>query len=104
MWWTPSRRAEHVAAASQAAGEKAQRPRFNLDLVMAGLGGPVRDLPVHPRCGGFGSADRCSGEGPGLLVRGIWASPDTVLAYEYRAMEKLFEITATIVSGGHVDG
>jgi hypothetical protein len=30
---------------------------------------------------------------------GIWAEPATLLAYEYRAMEKLFRITRKIVDG-----
>jgi hypothetical protein len=30
---------------------------------------------------------------------GIWAEPATLLAYEYRAMEKLFRITKRLVGG-----
>jgi hypothetical protein len=37
-------------------------------------------------------AARCAGSG-------FWANPDTLLAYEYRAMEKLFAITRTMVNG-----
>lgn len=71
---------------------KAQRPTFNLDLVSAGWAASFIIFPAIP-----GAEDLA------LLVRaavtarsaglGIWASTETLLAYEYRAMEKLFDIT-----------
>jgi len=76
---------------------KAQRPTFNLDLVSAGWAAPFVIYPAIP-----GAEDLA------LLIRaavtarsaglGIWASTETLLAYEYRAMEKLFGITQKKVS------
>ena len=71
---------------------KALRPTFNLDLVTAGHAAPFVIYPAVPGV-----------EDLGLLIRaaaaartaglGIWSSELTLLAYEYRAMEKLFQIT-----------
>lgn len=82
---------------------RAERSTFNLDLVTHGWAAPFviypsvpgeQDLPLlvtaaaEARAGGLG----------------IWAEPDTLLAYEYRALEKLFRITRKIVDGAEVDG
>lgn len=71
---------------------KAQRPTFNLDLVTAGHAAP---FVIYPSVPGV--------EDLALLIRAaaaartggleIWSSDQTLLAYEYRAMEKLFQIT-----------
>jgi hypothetical protein len=76
---------------------KEQRPTFNLDVVTAGFAASFVIYPSIP-----GAEDLA------LLVRaaataraagsGIWSSPETLLAYEYRAMEKLFQITRDIVN------
>jgi hypothetical protein len=80
---------------------KAQRPTFNLDLVTAGWAAPFVIYPSIP-----GVEDLALLTGAAVAARsagsGIWASPNTLLAYEYRAMEKLFNITATIVNGGQL--
>jgi hypothetical protein len=80
---------------------KAQRPPFNLDLVTAGWAAPFVIYPSIP-----GVEDLALLTGAAVAARaagsGIWADPDTLLAYEYRAMEKLFDITATIVGGGQL--
>ncbi len=80
---------------------KAQRPTFNLDLVTHGWAAPFVIYPSIP-----GAEDLALLTGAAVAARaagsGIWASPDTLLAYEYRAMEKLYDITATIVNGGQL--
>jgi hypothetical protein len=74
-----------------------QRATFNLDLVEAGHAAPFVIYPSVP-----GELDL-----PLLLEaasaavaapRGIWANPETLLAYEYRAMEKLFQVTRKIIN------
>jgi hypothetical protein len=37
-------------------------------------------------------------------AKGIWPDPATLLAYEYRAMEKLYDVTEKIVAGERVRG
>lgn len=69
-----------------------QRATFNLDLVAAGwsptfilypaIPGEL-DLPIL-----LSAAEKAMTE-----QRGIWEEPATLLAYEYRAMEKLFRVT-----------
>lgn len=73
-----------------------QRSTFNLDLVVAGWAAPFVIYPAVP-----GEDDlpllvdaAATARASGL---GIWADPDTLLAYEYRAMEKLFTVTKKIV-------
>jgi hypothetical protein len=72
------------------------RPTFNLDLIASGWAAPFVIYPSVP------SADDLA-----LMIQaaatarttglGIWAEPDALLAYEYRAMEDLFRITRTKV-------
>ncbi|CAI7978108.1 conserved hypothetical protein [Frankia sp. Hr75.2] len=77
-----------------------QRATFNLDLVAAGWAAPFVIYPSIP-----GELDL-----PLLLEaattaaapadpKGIWADPHTLLAYEYRAMEKLYRVTKKKVNG-----
>lgn len=82
---------------------RAERSTFNLDLVTHGWAAPFviypsvpgeQDLPLLVAAA---AAARAGG-------LGIWGSPDTLPAYEYRAMEKLFRITRKIVDGAEVDG
>jgi endonuclease YncB( thermonuclease family) len=75
-----------------------QRSTFNLDLIAAGWAAPFVIYPAVP-----GEDDlpllvdaAATARSSGL---GIWADPDTLLAYEYRAMEKLFAVTKKIVDG-----
>jgi len=75
-----------------------QRSTFNLDLVTAGWAAPFVIYPAVP-----GELDlpllvdaAATARAAGL---GIWADPDTLLAYEYRALEKLHAVTKKIVAG-----
>jgi len=79
-----------------------QRSTFNLDLVEHGWAAPFVIYPSIP-----GEQDlpllvdaAAKARGGGL---GIWADADTLLAYEYRAMEKLFRVTKKIVDGVSLD-
>ena len=73
-----------------------ERSTFNLDLVVKGWAAPFVIYPAVP-----GELDlpllvdaAATARSSGL---GIWGDPDTLLAYEYRAMEKLFSVTKKIV-------
>jgi endonuclease YncB( thermonuclease family) len=77
-----------------------ERATFNLDLVEQGWAAPFviypsipgeLDLPLLLEA----ASDARSERSP----RGIWTDPQTLIAYEYRAMEKLFRITGRIVGG-----
>jgi endonuclease YncB( thermonuclease family) len=75
---------------------RAERATFNLDLVVNGWAAPFVIYPAVP-----GEDDlpllvdaAATARASGL---GIWGDPDTLLAYEYRAMEKLFSVTKKIV-------
>jgi endonuclease YncB( thermonuclease family) len=69
-----------------------QRPTFNLDLVTAGWAAPFVIYPSIP-----GASDLPLLIDAAAHARtagaGIWADEATLLAYEYRAMEKLYRIT-----------
>ncbi|HET9138495.1 thermonuclease family protein [Actinophytocola sp.] len=78
-----------------------ERSTFNLDMVRKGWAAPFVIYPAVP-----GELDL-----PLLLAdadaaisapRGIWTEPDTLLAYEYRGLERLFQITKKIVGGAEV--
>lgn len=94
--------APDYSAAERRKLTRAGRSTFNLDLVAAGWAVPFvlypsvpgeRDLPLLVAA----AADaRAAGSG-------IWAEPDMLPAYEYRAMEKLFRLTRRIVAGEDVD-
>lgn len=95
--------APNYTAAERETLSRAERATFNLDLLTAGWAAPFVIFPSVP-----GELDLP------LLVdatarartdaRGIWADPATLLAYEYRAMEKLHSITKKIVDGEDVRG
>lgn len=79
-----------------------ERSTFNFDLVESGWAAPFIVYPSVP-----GEQDlpllvaaAATARAAGL---GIWADPDTLLAYEYRAMEKLFRVTKKIVDGETLD-
>lgn len=78
-----------------------ERATFNLDLVATGWAAPFiiypsipgeLDLPLFVEA----AVDAVNAR------RGIWASDETLLAYEYRAMEKLYRVTKKIVEGGEL--
>lgn len=75
-----------------------QRATFNLDLIEHGWAAP---LIIYPSIPGeldlplFLEEATAAFDAP----RGIWTNPDTLLAYEYRAVEKLHGITKKIVEG-----
>lgn len=80
-----------------------ERATFNLDMVSSGWAAPFviypavpgeLDLPLLLEA----AAEAMSASG------GIWSVPETLLAYEYRAVEKLFRITRKIVEGAEVRG
>ncbi|MFD8103201.1 thermonuclease family protein [Nocardia fluminea] len=77
---------------------RAQRATFNLDLVREGHAAPFilypaipgeLDLPMFLDAAASAVAQK----------KGIWADPLTLIAYEYRAVEKLYDIAAQIVAG-----
>lgn len=75
-----------------------ERATFNLDLVATGWAAPFIIYPSIP-----GELDLPllieAAVGATLARRGIWASDETLPAYEYRAMEKLYHVTKKIVEG-----
>lgn len=75
---------------------RAERATFNLDLVANGWAAPFVIYPSVP-----GALDLPLLVGAAVDARaagdGIWGSPETLLAYEYRAMEKLHRVTRKIV-------
>lgn len=77
---------------------RAQRSTFNLDMVAAGWAAPFVIYPSVP-----GELDLplllAAAEKAVHAKRGIWGNPETLLAYEYRAVEKLFAVTKKIVDG-----
>ena len=88
--------APDYSAAERAAMSRAERTTFNLDLVTHGWAAPFvlypsvpgeDDLPLLVDAA---ATARAAG-------RGIWGDPDTLLAYEYRALEKLHAVTKKIV-------
>jgi hypothetical protein len=73
-----------------------KRSTFNLDMVRAGWAAPFIIYPSIP-----GELDmplflRAADEAVSAK-HGIWGEPHTLLAYEYRAAEKLFGIAKTII-------
>lgn len=92
--------APNYSAAERAVMTRKDRATFNLDLVASGWAAPFVIYPAVP-----GELDLpllleaadVAMSGPTPL--GIWANPETLLAYEYRAVEKLFRVTRKVVSG-----
>ncbi len=82
---------------------RAQRATFNLDLLTHGWAAPFvlypsipgeLDLPLLVAAAATARTDG----------KGIWSDSAALLAYEYRAMEKLYAITKRIVAGEDVRG
>jgi endonuclease YncB( thermonuclease family) len=77
---------------------RAERATFNLDLITHGWAAP---FVIYPSIPGeldlplLVEAARTARE----AKHGIWADPLTLLAYEYRAVEKLHRITERLVAG-----
>lgn len=80
-----------------------QRATVNLDLIESGWAAPFviypaipgeLDLPLLLDAAGAALSKRC----------GIWEDADTLPAYEYRAVEKLYRITRRIVEGETLRG
>lgn len=90
--------APNFSAAELSKLPRDERSTFNLDMIRKGWAAPFLIYPAIP-----GELDL-----PQLIEaadeamtepRGIWSDPDTLLAYEYRSMERLFDITKKIVGG-----
>lgn len=90
--------APDYSAAERASMTRKERATFNLDLLESGVAAPFIIYPAIP-----GELDL-----PMLLQavddaiaepRGIWAEPETLLPYEYRAMERLYAISKKIADG-----
>lgn len=78
-----------------------QRSTFNLDMVREGW---AATFVIYPAIPGeldlpLLLEDAESARSAGL---GIWSDPNTLLAYEYRSLERLFQITDKIVKGEDV--
>ncbi|MGH3760030.1 thermonuclease family protein [Actinophytocola sp.] len=75
-----------------------ERSTFNLDMVREGWAAPFVIYPAVP-----GEFDLPllleDAEAARSKSLGIWADPNTLLAYEYRSLERLFQITKKIVDG-----
>jgi endonuclease YncB( thermonuclease family) len=78
-----------------------QRTTFNLDLVASGWAAPFVIYPAIPGALDLPLLiDAAAARSAGL---GIWADGNTLLAYEYRAMEKLHRITQKKVNNQRLD-
>lgn len=77
-----------------------QRATFNLDLIAAGWAAPFVIYPSIP-----GELDlpllleAATTAADPTTPKGIWVDPHTLLAYEYRAVEKLYRVTKKKVDG-----
>jgi endonuclease YncB( thermonuclease family) len=71
---------------------KRDRPTFNLDLVTSGWATPFVIYPSIPSAEDLALLIQAAANARAAKL-GIWASAHTLLAYEYRAVEKLFDIT-----------
>jgi endonuclease YncB( thermonuclease family) len=93
--------APNFSAAERANLTRDQRATFNLDMVRKGWAAPFVIYPAIP-----GELDLPlfleAAEEAMAEPRGIWTDPDTLLAYEYRSLERLFQITKKIVNGQDV--
>jgi endonuclease YncB( thermonuclease family) len=90
--------APSFTAKEREALSRTERATFNLDLLTAGWAASFviypsipgeLDLPLLVAAAARARAD----------ATGIWSNPATLLAYEYRAMEDLYDVTKKIVEG-----
>ena len=95
--------APDYSEAERRAMTRRERATFNLDLVESGWAAPFiiypsipgeLDLPLLVEAASAARSTR----------RGIWANDETLLAYEYRGVEKLYLITKRIVEGETLRG
>lgn len=93
--------APDYSAAERRTLTRRERATFNLDLVATGWAAPFVIYPSIP-----GELDLPlfieAAVDAATARRGIWASDETLPAYEYRAMEKLFSVTKKIVEGAEL--
>ncbi|MGH3927724.1 MAG: thermonuclease family protein, partial [Pseudonocardiaceae bacterium] len=93
--------APDYSAAERRTLTRRERATFNLDLVTAGWAVPFVIYPSIP--GELDLPLLIDAAVDAVTARqGIWASEETLPAYEYRAMEKLYRITKKIVEGGEL--
>ena len=75
-----------------------QRSTFNLDLIDSGWGAPFLIYPSLPKAADLelyvAAVQRAVGQN-----RGAWADPLYLPGYEYRMVEKLFQVTRRLESG-----
>ncbi|WP_407107201.1 thermonuclease family protein [Rhodococcus aetherivorans] len=90
--------APYYSAAERRGMTRAQRSTFNLDMVRAGWAVPFLVYPNLPATPDLAVLldDTAGARAAG---RGIWADPDTLLPFEYRAVERLYTIAESIVTG-----
>lgn len=95
--------APSFSTAELTALSREQRSTFNLDLVKAGWAATFVLYPSVP-----GELDLPLLVAAAAEARenglGMWAEADVLLAYEYRAMEKLHAITAKLAGGAELTG
>jgi endonuclease YncB( thermonuclease family) len=95
--------APNYSVAERRSLTRRERATFNLDLVEQGWAAPFVIYPSIP-----GELDLPllleAAAGARAAPRGIWTDGQTLLAYEYRAMEKLFQITRRLVGGEDLSG
>ncbi|MGQ4619720.1 thermonuclease family protein [Nocardia sp. R7R-8] len=88
--------APNYSKTERAALTREQRSTFNLDMVRAGWAAPFVIFPSIPGEDDLplllGAADDAVSS-----RRGIWDDPATLLAYEYRSVERLYSIAKAIV-------
>ncbi|MGH4020481.1 MAG: thermonuclease family protein [Pseudonocardiaceae bacterium] len=93
--------APDYSAAERRTLTRRERATFNLDLVATGWAAPFVIYPSIP-----GELDLpllvAAAVDAATARRGIWASDETLPAYEYRAMEKLYRVTKKIVEAGEL--
>jgi len=77
---------------------RAQRSTFNLDMIASGRAAPFVIYPSIPGEFDLPMLVRAAAQAR-EAEEGIWADAATLLAYEYRAMEKLHRVTAQLVGG-----
>lgn len=91
--------APNFSKAEVASMSREQRSTFNLDMVRSGWAVPFIIYPSIP-----GELDLPlfldAAEEAMLAQRGIWAHPETMPAYEYRSVERLYAVAKSIIVDG----
>jgi endonuclease YncB( thermonuclease family) len=94
--------APNYSAAERRQMPRTQRATFNLDLVTHGWAASFVIYPAIPGALDLPLLIQAAATAR-LNGRGMWADPHTLLAYEYRALEKLYRITKKIAAGERLD-